>query len=233
MATLLLVPTPVGNLEDITLRAIEAIRRADIIICEDTRSTARLLRHLNINEKRMYSFHVANEKKVLSKIVSMIASVDNSIYMSEAGTPGISDPGFLLVRECLKHHIHISCLPGPTAFVPALVISGFPTHHFYFEGFLPHRKGREKRLQFLASLHNETIILYESPHRLTKTLQQLAKYFGENHPISISRELSKWHEETLRGTLQEMMQHFNTNPPRGEFVLILGPKNYSQTEISY
>ena len=199
---LYLVPTPIGNLEDITLRALRILKEVDVILAEDTRTSSKLLKHYAI-EKRLVAYHQFNEHKTVEKLVQQIAAGQVTAVITDAGTPGISDPGFLLVRECIQAGIPVECLPGPTAFVPALVNSGFPCDHFSFEGFLPHKKGRQTKLKELA-LQQNTFILYESPFRLVKTLEQLAEYLGENRRVSVSRELTKIYEETRRGTLAEV-----------------------------
>ena len=222
MSKLILVPTPIGNLEDITLRAINVLKEADIILAEDTRTSKKLLSHFNI-QKQLHSYHQANEHKVVQKLVDQISSGQSTALITDAGTPGISDPGFLIVRECINAGIEVECLPGATAFVPALVVSGFPTDKFVFEGFLPHKKGRQTRLKLLAD-ESRTIILYESPHRLLKCLNQLAEFFGETRRISVSREISKMFEETVRGTVSEVTAHFTTHPIKGEFVIVIEGK---------
>lgn len=220
MATLILVPTPIGNLEDITLRAIRVLKECDFILAEDTRESRKLLSLLGI-EKPVYSYHQNNEHHMLGSIVQRIQSAETVCLVTDAGTPGISDPGFLLVRECIRENIDVYCLPGPTAFVPALVNSGLPCDKFVFEGFLPHKKGRETRAKAIAA-ENRTVVLYESPHRIVKTLELLVKFCGPDRKCSISRELTKKFEETLRGTLAEMADHFTKSEPRGEFVLVIG-----------
>lgn len=220
MSKLHLIPTPIGNLEDITLRAIRLLKEADLILAEDTRVTAKLLQHYEIGT-RMQSFHEHNEHKVVGDIVEKLETGLNIALVTDAGTPGISDPGFLLVRECVKSGIEVETLPGATAFVVALVNSGLPCDRFYFEGFLPHKKGRQTRLEYLAQL-DQTIVLYESPYRLLKTLQQLAEHLGEARTASVSRELTKLYEETVRGSLAELIQHFTEKAPKGEFVIVVG-----------
>lgn len=219
---LILVPTPVGNLEDITLRAIRIMREADIILAEDTRVSGFLLKHLGI-EKKITSHHKFNEHKTLNGLVSKIEEGNTVALLSDAGTPGISDPGFLLVRACVEKNLEVECLPGPTALIPALVISGLPTEPFHFEGFLPQKKGRQTKLKQLAGLEH-TIILYESPFRLLKTLEQLKEFFGENRKASVSRELSKKFEETRRGTIAELAESFKNEQVKGEIVIIVGGK---------
>lgn len=220
MSKLILVPTPLGNLEDITLRAIRILKESDVILAEDTRTSRVLLQHLGI-EKRMLSHHQHNEHQSVPEVVKMLLAGQQVALISDAGTPGISDPGFLLVRESLKAGITVECLPGPTAFVPALVISGLPCDRFHFEGFLPPKKGRQTRLKELALLE-PTMVLYESPHKISKTLDQLCEYLGPDRQAAVSRELTKMYEETIRGTLQEISAHFKTTEPRGEMVVVVG-----------
>jgi 16S rRNA (cytidine1402-2'-O)-methyltransferase len=217
---LILVPTPIGNLEDITLRALSILRSCDGILAEDTRQTGKLLKHFDIS-KPLQAYHMHNEHRELSTIVGRLQSGQTLALVSDAGTPAISDPGFLIVRECLRNNIDVECLPGPTAFVPALVKSGLPCNQFLFYGFLPDKKGRQTALQYLAALPH-TFILYEAPHRILKTLTQLAEHAGTDRPISVSRELSKLFEETVNGTLAEAIAHFTAKPPKGEFVLVVG-----------
>lgn len=223
MGKLYVVPTPVGNLEDITFRAVRILKEVSLILAEDTRTTGFLLKHFDIQNK-MQSYHKFNEHKALSHIIDRLRADENIALVSDAGTPGISDPGFLVVRECVKEGIDVECLPGATAFVPALVASGIPNDKFCFEGFLPQKKGRMTRLKFLAE-ESRTIVLYESPHRVLKTLTQLAEYMGEDRYVATCREISKVHEETTRGTLKELISHFLKNEPRGEFVIIISGKN--------
>ena len=215
-----MVPTPIGNLDDITLRAVRVLSDVDLILAEDTRTTQVLLRHLGI-EKRMWSHHKFNEHSAVEAVARTSESGESVALVSDAGTPGISDPGFLLVRTCLEHGIEIETLPGATAFVPALVDSGFPCDRFCFEGFLPAKKGRTKRLLQLAD-EERTMIFYESPYRLTKTLEQFAGVFGPERPVSVSRELTKKFEQTVRGTLAEVAAHFAAHEPKGEIVVVLG-----------
>ncbi|MDO9593641.1 MAG: 16S rRNA (cytidine(1402)-2'-O)-methyltransferase [Lutibacter sp.] len=219
---LYLVPTPIGNLEDITLRAIRVLKEVDLILAEDTRTSGKLLKHFEIST-HMHSHHMHNEHKTVANIVQRIKNGEAVALISDAGTPAISDPGFLLTRACLENGVEIECLPGATAFVPALVNSGLPNDKFVFEGFLPVKKGRQTRLAFLAE-ETRTIIFYESPHKLLKTLTSFAEFFGADRPISISRELTKLYEETLRGTVAEMIEHFTIKPPKGEFVVVVGGK---------
>ena len=216
------MPTPIGNLKDMTFRAIEVLEKADLILAEDTRTSGKLLKHYNIST-HMQSHHMHNEHKTTEALVQRIQSGDTIALISDAGTPAISDPGFLLTRACVEAGIEVDCLPGATAFVPALVNSGLPNDKFVFEGFLPVKKGRQTRLQVLAE-ETRTIILYESPHKLLKTLKQVVEYFGADRSVSVSRELSKLHEETIRGTAEEVVTHFENKPPKGELVLIVGGK---------
>jgi 16S rRNA (cytidine1402-2'-O)-methyltransferase len=220
---LYVVPTPIGNLEDITLRAIRILREADVILAEDTRVTSRLLNHLEIN-KPLQSYHTFNEHQILNTVIKRIKSGETFALVSDAGTPAISDPGFLLVRECLRNEIKIECLPGPTAFVPALVKSGLPCDSFVFEGFLPHKKGRQTRLKMLAE-ESRTMIFYESPMRLAKSLEQFKEYFGSERLVSVSREISKMYEETINGTLEEVLRKItDKGEVKGEIVLVLAGK---------
>lgn len=219
---LFLVPTPIGNLEDITLRALRVLKEADLLLAEDTRTSAPMLKHFDIHQK-VFAHHQHNEHQSSNEIIRFLKEGKNIALISDAGTPAISDPGFYLVREALKHDIDIECLPGATAFVPALVNSGFPTDRFCFEGFLPLKKGRQTRYKFLA-YEERTIILYESPHRLIKTLDEMALHFGEDRLISVSRELTKMFEETVRGTVTEVKTYFETHPVKGEFVICVKGK---------
>jgi 16S rRNA (cytidine1402-2'-O)-methyltransferase len=214
-----LVPTPLGNLKDITLRAIEVLQAVDVILCEDTRTSSRLLQHYNI-QKPLSPYHQHNEHKILQHLVDQLLAGKNFALITDAGTPGISDPAFLLVRECIKNDIKIECLPGATAFVPALVNSGLPINRFVFEGFLPLKKGRHTLLTKLAT-EERTIVLYESPMRLVKTLAELITYFGSDRLCSISRELTKLYEENKRGTLQEVHEYFKQKEVKGEIVIII------------
>lgn len=223
MSKLFIVPTPIGNLEDITLRAIRVLKEADFILAEDTRVSGKLLSHFEINTP-MISHHKFNEHKTTNTIAEKIASGFSYALISDAGTPGISDPGFLLIRECLKNNIEVDCLPGATAFIPALVNSGLPSDRFYFEGFLPQKKGRQTRLEFLSQL-SHTIVLYESPYRLVKTLEQMATFCGEDRQVSISRELTKMYEETIRGTLQQLITKFKDKKIKGEIVIVIAGKS--------
>lgn len=219
---LYLVPTPIGNLDDITLRAIKVLQSVDTILAEDTRTSGVLLKHLEIS-KPLQSYHIHNEHKVLQLLIERMQKGEKMALISDAGTPAISDPGFLLVRECLKHQLKIECLPGATAFVPALVKSGLPNDRFIFEGFLPHKKGRQTRLQQLNE-ETRTMVFYESPHRLLKMLEQLAEVLGSNRQASVSRELTKLYEETVNGSLAELMQYFDGKKVKGEIVVVVAGK---------
>lgn len=220
MAKLFIVPTPIGNLEDITLRALNVLKAADLILCEDTRTTKNLLQHYEIEGKRCMAYHIFNEHEQVGNYIRQIQQVATAALVSDAGTPGISDPGFLLVREALKQDVEVECLPGATAFVPALVQSGFPCSSFYFHGFLPHKKGKETLLKRFAEME-ETVVFYESPHRLLKTLEKMSEIMGPDRPVAIAKELTKIHEFTFRGTLEEALQYFGSQPVKGEFVLIV------------
>jgi len=219
MGKLFIVPTPIGNLEDMTLRAINVLKECDLVLAEDTRTSSFLLKHFGI-ETGMQSHHKFNEHQSLQQIVRRLQGGEDIALISDAGTPAISDPGFLLVRECIRENIDVECLPGPTAFVPALVVSGIPCDRFCFEGFLPQKKGRLTRLKALSE-EIRTMVFYESPYRIVKTLTQFAEYFGAERYASVSREISKMHEETVRGTLSELIHHFTDNEPRGEFVIVV------------
>lgn len=216
---LYIVPTPIGNLEDITLRAIRILKEADLILAEDTRKSGILLKHLNV-ETRMMAHHMHNEHKTVSMIADRIANGETIAMITDAGTPGISDPGFLLIRECITKGIEVDCLPGATAFVPALVNSGLPSDSFCFEGFLPQKKGRQTKIKSLVD-ETRTIIIYESPYRLVKALEQFIEYFGADRRASVSREISKMYEETQRGTLQELVEYFKLKTVKGEIVMII------------
>ena len=216
------VPTPVGNLEDMTLRAIRVLKEADLVLAEDTRTSGILLKHFEI-KNAMQSYHKFNEHQVLDGIIQRLKAGETIALVSDAGTPGISDPGFLVVRECVRNGIEVQCLPGATAFVPALVASGLPDERFCFEGFLPQKKGRMTRLNALAE-ETRTMIFYESPYRLVKTLTQFAGLFGAERRVSVCREISKIHEESVRGTLAEVIAHFTENEPKGEIVIVLAGK---------
>ena len=219
---LYLVPTPIGNLSDFTFRAVEVLKAADLILAEDTRTSSVLLAHYGIS-KPVSPYHQHNEHKVLPHLVDQLLSGKTMAVITDAGTPGISDPAFLLVRECVRHRIKVECLPGATAFVPALINSGLPANRFCFEGFIPLKKGRQTLLKKLAE-EERTLIFYESPIRLVKTLKNFIEYFGGERPCSVSRELSKKFEENVRGTLTEVMQHFEQHPPKGEIVVVVGGK---------
>jgi 16S rRNA (cytidine1402-2'-O)-methyltransferase len=221
-AKLYLVPTPIGNLEDMTFRAVSILKSVQVILAEDTRTSGRLLKHYNI-ETRMQPYHQFNEHKVVTGLVSRIAEGESMALITDAGTPGISDPGFLLVRACVEQGVEVETLPGATAFVPALVNSGLPCDKFYFEGFLPHKKGRQTRLKILAEM-TVSIVLYESPHRLEKTLAQLVEFFGADRQVSVSRELTKLFEETRRGTAEALLTHFTEVPAKGEIVMVIEGK---------
>ncbi|MGV3629618.1 MAG: 16S rRNA (cytidine(1402)-2'-O)-methyltransferase [Bacteroidota bacterium] len=223
MPELILVPTPIGNLDDITLRAIKVLESADLIFAEDTRVTKKLLNHLAI-QKNVMPFHAHNEHKVLSSVIDKIKSNQTTVLVSDAGTPAISDPGFLLVRAAVEAEIKVSCLPGPTALIPALVASGFPCDRFCFEGFLPHKKGRQTKLIQLAQ-EERTVVLYESPHRLTKCLGQIEEFFGPERRVCVVRELSKIYEEYKRGSVTEVKTWYEQHPPKGEIVIIIEGKD--------
>ena len=222
MSKLYIVPTPIGNLEDITLRAIRILKEADFILAEDTRTTSGLLKHLGI-EKRLYAHHKFNEHATSASVAESIGEGRTVALVSDAGTPGISDPGFLLVRTCVEAGIEVETLPGATALIPALVQSGFPCDRFCFEGFLPQKKGRAKRLEELKE-ESRSIIFYESPYRVVKTLEQFAEVFGAERLVSVSRELSKKFEQTVRGTIEEVTAHFREHEPKGEFVIVVAGK---------
>ncbi len=223
MSKLYIVPTPIGNLEDITLRAIRVLKEVDLILAEDTRTSGKLLKHFDIGTQ-MRSHHMHNEHRMVEGIVKRIQAGESVALISDAGTPAISDPGFLLTRACVENNLEVDCLPGATAFVPALVNSGLPNDRFVFEGFLPIKKGRQTRLQLLSE-ETRTMIFYESPHKLLKTLTQFGECFGDNRQISISRELTKLYEETIRGTIEEVLIHFHNKAPKGEFVVIVDGKH--------
>lgn len=227
---LYIVPTPIGNLEDITLRAIRILKEVDIILAEDTRTSGNLLRHLGI-EKRMFAHHQHNEHKTVELISERIANGEKIALITDAGTPGISDPGFLLIRECIAKAIEVECLPGATAFVPALVNSGLPCDTFCFEGFLPQKKGRQTKIKSLVNEHR-TMVFYESPHRLVKALEQFIEYFGAERKASVSRELTKMYEENKRGTLLELAEYFKSKTVKGEIVIVLeGCKTKNKNEV--
>ncbi|MFV8369023.1 16S rRNA (cytidine(1402)-2'-O)-methyltransferase [Flavobacterium sp. LB2R40] len=222
MSKLYIVPTPIGNLEDMTFRAIRILKEVDLILAEDTRTSGKLLKHFEIGT-HMYSHHMHNEHKTIENLISRLKAGENIALISDAGTPAISDPGFLLTRACVENGIDVECLPGATAFVPALVNSGLPNDKFVFEGFLPDKKGRQTRYLALAE-ETRTMILYVSPHKLVKTLAEFITYFGEDRQISVSRELSKLHEENIRGTVKEVVAHFDKIAPRGEIVVVISGK---------
>ena len=219
---LYLVPTPIGNLEDITLRALNVLKSVDFILCEDTRTTRNLLKHFEI-EKRCIAYHIFNEHEQLTRFIREIQNAESVALVSDAGTPGISDPGFLIARECIAHNIEVECLPGATAFVPAIVQSGLPCSSFYFYGFLPHKKGKETLLKRVKEM-DETVIFYESPHRLVKTLEKMVEIIGGERQISISKEISKMYAFTFRGTIAEALAHFSKSEVKGEFVMIIAGK---------
>lgn len=216
---LYIVPTPIGNIEDITFRAVKILKEVDLILAEDTRNSSKLLKHYDIST-RMISFHSFNEHKMLKNIIEQLKTGQEIALISDAGTPGISDPGFLLVRECIENEIKVTTLPGAVALIPALVNSGFSSDKFYFEGFLPHKKGRKKRLEFIATLPC-SVILYESPYRIEKLLEQLIEVIGENRYVSVSRELTKMFEQNIQGTLKELSNYYKENKPKGEFVVVI------------
>jgi 16S rRNA (cytidine1402-2'-O)-methyltransferase len=223
---LYVVPTPIGNLEDITLRALRVLKEVDLVLAEDTRVSLKLLNHFEISVG-VYAYHLNNEHHTTKKWIDQLKEGKQIALVSDAGTPAISDPGFLLVRASIAEGVEVECLPGATAFVPALVMSGLPCDRFVFEGFLPPKKGRVTRLEHLAT-QNKTVVFYESPHKILKTLKQCAEIFGADRPASISRELTKMYEETLRGSLTELIDHFEETAPRGEFVLVIGPEGKMQ-----
>lgn len=222
MGKLYVVPTPIGNLKDMTFRAVDVLKKADLILAEDTRTSGKLLKHYEVDTP-MQSHHMHNEHQTVAKLVERMAAGETIALISDAGTPSISDPGFLLSRACIESGVEVDCLPGATAFVPALVNSGLPNDKFVFEGFLPAKKGRQSRLKFL-SLEKRTMIFYESPHKLIKTLTQFEAYFGRRQKASVSREISKLHEETIRGTISEVREHFEKTPPKGEIVIVIEGK---------
>lgn len=231
--SLFLVPTPIGNLGDITLRALDVLKSVDTILAEDTRTSGVLLKHYQIN-KALQSFHIFNEHKTLNGLIDRMQKGEVMALISDAGTPGISDPGFLLVREALKNDLKVDCLPGATALIPALVKSGFPTDRFVFEGFLPHKKGKQTLLKKLAE-EDRTVIFYESPHRLVKTLEQVKEFFGGQRPVSVSRELSKKFEETKTGSVDELLAHFGSKEVKGEIVVVVRgktkQKHHAETDV--
>ena len=219
MSKLYIVPTPIGNLKDITFRAIDVLKEVDLILAEDTRTSGKLLKHFDISTQ-MQSHHMHNEHKMIDALIQKLKSGILIALISDAGTPAISDPGFLLSRACVENNIEVDCLPGATAFVPALVNSGLPNDKFVFEGFLPVKKGRQTRLKMLTE-ETRTIIFYESPHKLVKTLTNFCEYFGDNRQVSVSRELTKLYEETVRGTAKEILEHYTNKPPKGEIVIVV------------
>jgi 16S rRNA (cytidine1402-2'-O)-methyltransferase len=216
---LCIIPTPIGNLEDITLRALRILKEVDFIFCEDTRTTKKLLKHYEI-EKRCFSYHINNEQKQVGRYVNWVKTGQTAALVSDAGTPGISDPGYLFIKACLSAGIEIECLPGATALIPALVSSGFPCDKFYFHGFLPHKKGKETTLKMISE-REETVVFYESPHRLIKTLMMMQNYYTQERKICISREISKIYEEHFRGTIQEAFAHFSGKEVKGEIVIVV------------
>lgn len=222
MSKLYLVPTPIGNLDDMTLRAIKVLKEVHLILAEDTRTSGKLLKHFDIST-HMQSHHMHNEHKTIESLLQKLKSGTTIALISDAGTPAISDPGFLLTRACIENNIEVECLPGATAFVPALVNSGMPNDRFVFEGFLPIKKGRQTRLKLLTE-ETRTMIFYESPHKLIKTLTNFCEYFGEDRLVSVSRELTKLYEETIRGTAKEVLEHYISKPPKGEIVIVVGGK---------
>jgi 16S rRNA (cytidine1402-2'-O)-methyltransferase len=222
MGKLTIVPTPIGNMEDMTFRAIRILKEVDVVLAEDTRTTSKLFQRYEISNK-LVPYHLNNEHKIVERIAADIASGMHYALVSDAGTPAISDPGFLLIRACIALDVEIECLPGPTAFVPALVNSGFPSEKFIYEGFLPLKKGKQTRLQYIAD-QEKTVVLYESPHRLLKTLKQFGEILEPNRQLSISREISKKFEETVRGNCEELIEHFTHNPIKGEFVMVIAGK---------
>ena len=217
--SLYLVPTPIGNRGDITLRALDTLKQVDTILAEDTRTSGSLLNHFDIR-KPLLSFHIHNEHKAVARLIDRMKAGETFALVSDAGTPGIADPGFLLVRACREAGLEVECLPGPTALIPALVQSGFPSDRFVFEGFLPHKKGKQTLLKRLAT-EDRTVIVYESPHRLAKTLEEMMAYFGEQRRISVSRELTKIHEETVTGSLTDVLAHFRNKDIKGEIVIVI------------
>ena len=223
MSKLFIVPTPIGNLEDMSFRAIRVLKEVDLILAEDTRTSGKLLKHYEIST-HMHSHHMHNEHKTIENLIKRLQAGEKIALISDAGTPAISDPGFLLTRACIENNIEVDCLPGATAFVPAIVNSGLPNDRFVFEGFLPEKKGRQTRFLALTE-ENRTMIFYIAPHKLTKTLTEFIHYFGPDRSISISRELSKLHEETIRGTTTEVLKHFESKPPKGEIVAVVAGKN--------
>lgn len=228
---LYIVPTPIGNLEDMTFRAINVLKSCDTVLSEDTRTSSVLMKHFGI-ETPLRSFHAFNEHKALENIIDLLLQDKNIALISDAGTPGISDPGFLLVRECIRREIKVTCLPGATAFVPALVASGMPTDKFFFEGFLPHKKGRQTRLKYLANIE-VTIVLYESPHRLIKCLEEIKTYLGDDRMVCVAREISKKFEEFSTLEVNDAIQYFKNHPAKGEIVIVVEGKKMAKTKIKY
>jgi 16S rRNA (cytidine1402-2'-O)-methyltransferase len=228
MGKLYIVPTPIGNLEDMTLRAIRILKEVDLILAEDTRTSGKLLKHFEIGT-HMHSHHMHNEHKTVENLISRLKSGETIALISDAGTPAISDPGFLLTRACVENNIDVECLPGATAFVPALVNSGLPNDRFVFEGFLPEKKGRQTRFLALAE-ETRTMIFYVSPHKLVKTLAEFVQYFGAERQLCVSRELSKLHEENFRGTAADVLKHYETKPPKGEIVIVIAGKTIAKKE---
>jgi 16S rRNA (cytidine1402-2'-O)-methyltransferase len=221
MGKLFIIPTPIGNLEDITHRAVRLLKEVDVLYAEDTRTTGNLLKHFGIDRK-IVAFHQHNEHKVLQRLVDEIQTLESAGLVSDAGTPGISDPGFLLIRECIKNEIEVECLPGPTAFVPALVQSGFPCESFIYDGFLPHKKGRQTKWKEMA-VSERTVVVYESPHRIIKALEEAKEFLPEGRLLAVCREISKMFHETKRGTAAELLQYYTDHPPKGEIVLVISP----------
>lgn len=221
MGKLFIIPTPIGNLEDITHRALRLLKEVDILYAEDTRTTGNLLKHFGIDRK-IVAFHQHNEHKILQRIVDEISTLETAGLVSDAGTPGISDPGFLLIRECVKNEIEVECLPGPTAFVPALVQSGFPCDSFIYDGFLPHKKGRQTKWKEIA-VSERTVVVYESPHRIIKALEEANEFLPEGRQLAVCREISKMFHETKRGTALELLQYYTEHPAKGEIVMVISP----------
>jgi 16S rRNA (cytidine1402-2'-O)-methyltransferase len=222
LGKLYIIPTPIGNLEDITHRAVRLLKEVDVLYAEDTRTTRNLLKHFGIDRK-IVAFHQHNEHKILQRLVDEIQTLDSAGLVSDAGTPGISDPGFLLIRECVKNAIEVECLPGPTAFVPALVQSGFPCDSFIYDGFLPHKKGRQTKWKEIA-VSERTVVVYESPHRIIKALEEAKEFLPEDRQLALCREISKMFHETKRGTATELLQYYIAHPPKGEIVLVISPE---------
>jgi 16S rRNA (cytidine1402-2'-O)-methyltransferase len=221
LSKLFIIPTPIGNLEDITHRALRLLKEVDILYAEDTRTTGNLLKHFGIDRK-IVAFHQHNEHKILQRIIDELQTLETAGLVSDAGTPGISDPGFLLVRECIKNEIEVECLPGPTAFVPALVQSGFPCDSFIYDGFLPHKKGRQTKWKEIA-VSERTVVVYESPHRIIKALEEAKEFLPEGRQLAVCREISKMFHETKRGTAAELLEYYTTHHPKGEIVVVISP----------